>query len=73
MSFKCKGCKETVSYSKMAGLVLGQVGSATLESKGIKTQRELAKAFDTGEFGAGVLSGFRINCPSCNGTNWEKI
>lgn len=71
MTFKCKKCSEEVSNSKMAGLVFGQIAAATLEGKGVKTQRELAAGFNSGEFGSGFLSAFRVKCPSCEASNWE--
>lgn len=71
MSFECKECKENVSNSKMAGLVLGQIAASTLESKGITSKSALMAGFSSGEFGSGVLSGMKVKCPSCNKSNWK--
>ena len=71
MTFKCKNCEEKVSNSKMVGLVLGQVASATLEGKGIKTRPALTNCLNSGEVGAGVLSGMGVSCPNCNSANWD--
>lgn len=71
MTFECKECKEKVSNSKMAGLVFGQIAAATLASKGIKTQSELTAGFNSGDFAAGTLSGMKVKCPKCNGSNWK--
>lgn len=71
MSFTCANCSEKVSDSKMAGLVIGQVASATLSSKGIQTRSDLTSSLSKGEFTAGVISGLGIKCPKCNGTNWN--
>lgn len=71
MSFKCKKCKEEVSNSKMTGLVFGQITVATLESKGIKTQKDLTTGFSGGDFGSGFLSSFNVKCPNCKESSWE--
>lgn len=71
MSFECSGCKEKVSNSKMVGLVFGQITSATLEIKGIKTKASLTAGFSRGELGSGFLSGLGIECPKCKNTNWN--
>jgi hypothetical protein len=71
MSFECKKCNESVSTSKMAGLVFGQIARATLESKGIKTESGLKAGFSSGDFGAGFLSGLKIQCPNCGEKNWR--
>ncbi len=70
MSFECKNCKEIVTNSKMAGLAIGHIGRALLERKGINTSSELADAFDSGDFTAGMLSN-SVKCPSCKKSNWE--
>jgi predicted RecB family nuclease len=70
MSFECNSCKETVSNSKMAGLAIGHIGRAVLESKGIRTTSELAHAFDGGDLTAGVLSN-SVKCPNCEKSNWS--
>jgi len=54
----------------MAGLAIGHIGRALLESKGIKTSSDLAHAFDSGDFTAGMLSS-SVKCPSCKKSNWE--
>lgn len=66
MSYSCKSCKEKVSNSKMAGLVIGQVSREVLEAKNITRS-----SFSNGEVMAGLLSGFRVKCPKCGKTNWE--
>lgn len=71
MSFECKKCEEKVSNSKMAGLVFGQVTSATLKTKGIETQSSLASGFNSGDFSGGFLSGLGIKCPGCGSKNWS--
>jgi hypothetical protein len=53
----------------MAGLAIGHIGRAVLESKGIKTTSELARAFDSGDIIAGVLSN-SVKCPNCKKSNW---
>jgi DNA-directed RNA polymerase subunit RPC12/RpoP len=71
MSFECKECGEKVSDSKMAGLVFGQIASATLSGYGIETKSGLTKGFSSRDFGSGILSGLGINCPKCSGKNWK--
>ena len=71
MSFECKKCGEKVSDSKMAGLVFGQVASATLSRYGIETKSELTKGFSSRDFGSGVLSGLGVGCPKCGEKNWK--
>lgn len=62
--FNCKKCHEEVSNAKMAGLVIGQIGREKALSQGLSPQ---SKA----DFIAGLLSGAKIQCPSCNSTNWN--
>ena len=62
--FKCKGCAEKVSDAKMVGLVIGQIGREAATAKGITPQ-------STGDFLVGLISGYKINCPKCEKTNWE--
>ena len=71
MSFSCKECGETVSNSKMAGLVFGQITKATLERKGIHTESELSQGFNSQEFSGGFLTALGIKCPKCKKSNWD--
>jgi hypothetical protein len=70
MSFECNNCNESVSNSKMAGLAIGHIGRAVLESKGINTTSELTHAFDSGDFSAGLLSN-SVKCPKCKASDWS--
>ncbi|MGR6504325.1 MULTISPECIES: hypothetical protein [unclassified Shewanella] len=62
--FKCKKCGEEVSNAKMVGLIIGQIGREASMNNGISPQ---ARA----DVIAGVVSGFKIECPSCSGHNWS--
>lgn len=67
MSFECKKCNHTESDSSMIGLVLGQVTSAILKSKGIDVENGLTASKIT----TGFLNGLRIKCPNCRETSWK--
>ena len=71
MTFKCKNCKEKISVSKMVGIVIGQVASATLAAKGIRTSSDIKMGIMDGSVGAGILSGMRVSCPKCRMANWD--
>lgn len=62
--FKCKLCNEKFSNSKMIGLIIGQIGRDKSESKGLSN-------FSKPDFIAGLVTGFKVRCPDCNGSNWE--
>jgi S-methylmethionine-dependent homocysteine/selenocysteine methylase len=70
MTFKCKNCDEKFSNSKMAGMAITSISQTILNSKKISTSTDLSKAFDRGEFSAGILTGL-VNCPKCNKSNWS--
>jgi hypothetical protein len=62
--FICKKCNEEISNAKMVGLVIGQVGRETALKKGLSPEAK-------GDIIAGVVSGFKIKCPSCDSNNWN--
>lgn len=70
MSFECNECNEVVSNSKMAGLAVSVLAKSLLDAKGISGAAALTKAFDKGEFSAGVLSNL-VKCPKCGASNWS--
>ena len=72
MSFECASCNKKVTYTAMAGLVFGQITSATLASKGVQTTKSgLAQGFSKHEFTAGTLNGLGIKCNACSKTDWR--
>ncbi len=72
MSFTCGSCEKVVSYSAMAGMVVGQITSATLSAKGIETTKSgISNSFSKHDFGAGFLNGLGIKCSACNKSDWR--